>query len=130
MEKLTSITQDTEDKGFTLLEVMIAIVIMAIGLLGAAAMQMNAINGNAFGMKLTEATERVEDKIELLRNVYYDEIVNENEATDADGFTRQTIVQEDTPITDTKTVEVRVSWADNTGVKNHQIAFRTIITKP
>ena len=126
MEKLPSIR---EDNGFTLLEVLIAMVILAIGLLGAAAMQVSAIGGNAYGMKLTEATERIENKLEMLNNVFYDEIVNEDEGPDADGFTRQTIVLDDTPMENTKTVEVRVSWTDNTGTKNHEIAFRTIVSQ-
>jgi type IV pilus assembly protein PilV len=104
-------------------------VILAIGLLGVAAMQLNAISGNAYGNKLNEATERVQVKMEALRNLTYDEVEPEAEVTDADGFTRRTIVRNNTPEFGAKTVEVQVSWADQTGRKNHQITFRTIIAK-
>lgn len=117
------------DAGFSLLEVLIAVVILAIGLLGVAAMQLNAIGGNAYGSKLNGATECIQVKIEALRNLTYDEVVNEEEDEDENGFTRKTIVQNDTPETGAKTVEVQVSWTDQTGNKNHQIAFQTIISR-
>ncbi len=51
-------------KGFTIIEVMIAIVVLAIGLLGAGAMQVAAIKGNANSSKLTEATNLAAAQIE------------------------------------------------------------------
>lgn len=51
-------------KGFTIIEVMIAMVVMAIGLLGAGAMQLAAVKGNANSSKLTEATNLAADQVE------------------------------------------------------------------
>ena len=126
MEKIRKVNNDA---GFSLLEVLIAMVILAIGLLGVAAMQLNAISGNAYGTKLNGATERIQIKMEALRNLTYEEVVDEDEETDEDGFTRKTIVQDNTPETNAKTVIVQVSWTDQTGNKDHQIDFRTIISK-
>jgi type IV pilus assembly protein PilV len=126
MEKMR---KKNEEAGFTLLEVLIAMVILAIGLLGVAAMQVNAISGNAYGNKLNEATERAQIKMEALRNLTYEEVEPEAELTDADGFTRKTIVKRNTPEQGAKTVEVEISWEDQTGRKNHQVTFRTIIAK-
>lgn len=124
MEKFRVIMDDT---GFTLLEVMFAGVVLAVGLLGMMAMQLSAIQGNGYGMKLTEAAERIESRMEAIRGMPYDSIQNEEEDEDAEGFIRKTIVQENTPQTGVKTVEVAVSWRDAHRSKNHQIAFHTIV---
>ncbi len=54
--------------GFTLLEVLIAISIFAIGLLAVATMQLSAIGGNRSGNRLTAATFLAEAQIETLKN--------------------------------------------------------------
>lgn len=51
-------------KGFTIIEVMIAMVVLAIGLLGAGAMQLAAVKGNANSSNLTEATSLASDQVE------------------------------------------------------------------
>jgi type IV pilus assembly protein PilV len=124
MEKCRVIMDDT---GFTLLEVMFAVVILALGLLGMMAMQLSAIQGNGYGMKLTEAAERIESRMEAIRSMPYEGIVDEAEGEDAGGFTRTTTVQEHWPQTGVKTVEVSVSWRDGQEAEIHTIAFHTII---
>ena len=42
--------------GFTLLEVLIALVILAVGILGVATMQISSIQGNSKGRQISEAT--------------------------------------------------------------------------
>ena len=57
-------------KGFTLLEVLIAITILTLGLLALAEMTISVIRGNAFGEKMTDARVLAEDQLEDLRNLY------------------------------------------------------------
>jgi prepilin-type N-terminal cleavage/methylation domain-containing protein len=52
------------NNGFTLIEVMIAIMVLVIGLLGAGAMQLSSVNGNANASHLTEATNLALEQIE------------------------------------------------------------------
>ena len=58
-------------RGFTLLEVLIALIVFAVGLLGIAGMMIASIRGNTFASRLSAATNLAQDKIEELRNVPY-----------------------------------------------------------
>ena len=58
--------------GFTLLEVMIALTIFAVGILAVSAMQINAINQNAGARMQTEATTVASDAMERLLALPYD----------------------------------------------------------
>jgi len=57
-----------QESGFTILEVMVAIVVLAVGLLGVAGMQTKAIQSNYFAGVLTEKTSVAEAWMEWLIN--------------------------------------------------------------
>ena len=61
-----------KEKGFTLLEVIIAITILTVGLLALASMQVSAIKGNTLALGFTEATSWTSDRIEKLMILPYD----------------------------------------------------------
>jgi type IV pilus assembly protein PilV len=69
--------------GFSLIEVLVALTILAVGLLGLAMFQITAIKGNAIASKWTIATERAQDQIERFRHTGWDNIVSSS----AGGFT-------------------------------------------
>ena len=60
-------------EGFSLIEVLIALVILAVGLLGLAMFQVTAIKGNAIASKWTVATELAQDRLERFRHVNWAE---------------------------------------------------------
>jgi len=54
-------------QGFSLVEVLVAILLLTVGLLALAQMQTRAVASNAFGNQLTQATFLAQDKLEELR---------------------------------------------------------------
>ena len=116
--------------GFGLLEMLVAITILAVGLLGMAALQGSAIRGNARGIRNTEATALIEDGMEAYRNSPYASIASGTTTEPNLGsfgmYTRKSTIQQDVPMNNTKTITVEVSWQDP---GTHKFSFQTIISK-
>lgn len=69
----TSQINTSNAAGFTLLEVLIALVILAVGILGVATMQISSIQGNSKGRQISEATSVASALLEnLLAREYAD----------------------------------------------------------
>jgi len=126
---MTATTYKRPNEGFTLLEMLIAITILAVGLLGVAGLQASSIRRNVFAMKNTEATALIEDKIEEYRNTPYADItegtVTETGLGSGGTFTRISIIQDSAPINDTKEITVQVTWSDPS---DHLVSFQTIVS--
>lgn len=98
---------------------LVAVTVLAVGLLGVAGLQGSMIRRNVSSIRNTEATALIEDKIEQIRNTPYADIpggvTNENSLGAFGIFSRKTTVQNDTPVLGrTKTVTIAVSWDDPT----------------
>ncbi len=66
----------TNNQGFSLIEVMIAIVILAIGIFSLNSMQIVSIKGNSKANLITNATNFAGDRIEQLMQMDYDDLVD------------------------------------------------------
>lgn len=122
------------DHGFTVIEVLMAISIFAIGILGVAAMQIAAVKGNASARGVTDIATWAADRVEKLMVLPYDDnglipgvysigagtltMTTDEIDNDFDGLIDEggetgpvtiawTIV-EDTPVDNTKTVTITV----------------------
>jgi prepilin-type N-terminal cleavage/methylation domain-containing protein len=100
------------DKGFTIIEVMIALVIFSFGILGLAKLQITAVNGNAKAREYSEASAFAQGQIESLMSTPFANIVNSN-PVNADGYRIQTTILSQTDLdadgdNDIMTIEVRV----------------------
>jgi len=118
-------------KGFTLIEVMIAILILAIGMMAMALLQVTAIRGGSFANQMTQASIYGQDKIEELKNTSYSSVVTAADTvTSSNGvtFNRSWTVATDSPYPDSKTITLTVSWTGPQG-QNHSVQFSTIINK-
>ncbi|MBE0569136.1 MAG: prepilin-type N-terminal cleavage/methylation domain-containing protein [Deltaproteobacteria bacterium] len=58
----------TDEEGFSLLEVLISLVILAVGLLALALFQVTAIKGNSIASKWTTATQLTQERLENFRH--------------------------------------------------------------
>lgn len=124
----------SDEKGFTLIEALMAIAIMSIGLLALAALQTSAISGTTKAKKHSMAILLAEGKIEEYKNTPYDAIPPEGEVENGSTlpswawgiFTRTTTVQDNTPFIGVKTINVSVSWP---GKVTRSVAFQTIVSQ-
>ncbi|MCX5880491.1 MAG: prepilin-type N-terminal cleavage/methylation domain-containing protein [Deltaproteobacteria bacterium] len=120
------------EKGFTLIETLMAIAIIAIGLLALAALQTTAISGTGKANKHSMAVLLAEDQIENYKNIPYDSIPSSPSTESGTPlsswgiFTRTTIVQDGSPVPGSKTITVTVSWPDKVP---RSVVFQTIIAQ-
>ena len=118
-----------DEGGFSLLEVLVALVILGVGLLGISMLQITAIEGNAQSMRISEANALIAAKIEECRQLPYDQVTDKTEngvhvQNDSSLYTRKVEVDAED---DRKYVTVTVSWKDKT---DHSVSFQTIIANP
>ncbi|MCD6198997.1 MAG: prepilin-type N-terminal cleavage/methylation domain-containing protein [Deltaproteobacteria bacterium] len=62
-----------DQRGFSLIEILIAITVFAIGILAVGNMQITAIKGNSFANDLTEAVTLAQSKMEELISLNYND---------------------------------------------------------
>jgi type IV pilus modification protein PilV len=74
-------------EGFSLIEVLVALTILAVGLLSLALLQVTAIKGNAGASKSTIATDLAQAKLELFRRATWASIDNSTNTTFDGGTT-------------------------------------------
>jgi type IV pilus assembly protein PilV len=107
--KTTTVSGMHNSKGFTLVEIMVAISILAIALLGLISVTVMIIKSNTFSKSMTTATTLANDKMEQLKKTSYASLSSGTD-TEAPIYTRIWTVTQDSPSTGMKTVVVTVQW--------------------
>jgi len=116
-------------EGFSLIEVLIALIFLAIGILAIASLQITSVRGNFFSNNLMQATYVAQDRLEFLKNRPYDSaelgVVNNKDDVKVTisgvVFTRTYRVVDN--VAGYKEITYTVTWND--GI-NHSISFSTI----
>lgn len=113
------------NKGFSLLEILIGLVILAIGLLAIGAMQATSVRGNFFSNNLMQGTYVAQDRLEFLKNLPYDQLIagNYNDGTITIAGVTYNRTYSITANDDLRTINYAVTWND--GV-DHRISFSTV----
>ena len=102
-----------EDKGFTLIEVIIAISILTFGILAVGAMQGAALRGDSYAYSRTEASTWAQDQLEQLMSMPYNQMVSGNAPRGKNDIFN--VTWDVTPVTtgpaaNTSTITVQVTY--------------------
>lgn len=113
--------------GFTLIEVLVGLVILAIGLLAIAGMQLTSVKGNFFSSNLTQASVLAQDRLEVLRSLAWGH-ADLTGGTHNEGTIPNTIFTREYTVaviagTTMLDITVTVRWRDDT---DHSVSFSTV----
>jgi type IV pilus assembly protein PilV len=119
-----------KSQGFSLIEVLVALIILSISLLALAGLMVTTTKNNSFGNHMTEAATLAQDKLEQLRAVRW-EAIPEGASTDPApqiGSTGISYVRNWTVVANgvLKTITIAVSWQDKS---NHSITLTSILSQ-
>lgn len=131
-----------EKKGFSMLEVLIAICVLSIGIMGLATLQSRGIRGNDLGNRTSQAIALAQDQMEQWINSSsgtnyplsapspnpFPDANNPIDATGSAGgiFSRQWQLQNNTPVNASQTITVTVTWNDIIG--QHTVSVNGVIS--
>jgi type IV pilus modification protein PilV len=107
-----------KSKGFSLIEVLVALVILSISLLALAGLMVQSTKNSSWGSHLTEAATLAQDVLERLRAVRpqtdIPEGVNNDQVTGASGVTYTRTWTVTTNGTSTlRNISITVTWTDS-----------------
>lgn len=126
--------QNYFEKGFTLIEIGISILVLSFALLAIAEMQIIAMRGSSFANKLSQSTLLAQDRVESLILLSYDHpalqddtpiehTTTYNDSSAPPGYTIQWRVNSDVPSDGRKSIDVEVIWQTPGGSKLFTISL-------
>jgi len=115
-----------KSNGFTLIEILIAIIILSISLLALAGLMATTTRNTSFGGNLTEAATFAQDRLEEFRVTQWANIVTGSDTrTGSTGiiYTRNWNVTQNGNL---KTVTITISWNDRI---DHSFSLVSVISQ-
>jgi type IV pilus assembly protein PilV len=101
-------------RGISLIEVMVGVVLMTIGILGLAALSVTVAQANRGATNRTRADQVLHEKIEEFQTADYDVIADGTDTITVGGiaFERTWTVTDDTPMDGVKKIEIVGTWGE------------------
>lgn len=122
-----------DNTGFTLIELMVAMVILSIGILAMGSLQIHAMKANSSAQRMTEAMTLTCDRIEALMTATWTDTATDSalspgdHTTTRDGYTISWNVTDGTAEEKKKTLTFDVSWPEGTTTHHvTQVAVRSM----
>jgi len=109
-ESIKKMKRFEHNEGFTLIEVMIAIVILTIGLLALVSVTVMVIKGNSLNRGITTATTLAKDQLETLKNTNYNSVASSSGWLTVTGFSGYERKWQVTTNGNQKTIVMEVRW--------------------
>ena len=118
-----------KSNGFTLIEVLVALVILSIALLSLAGLMATTTRNNAAGGHLTEAATLAQDTLERLRvsPLSYIPATYTTNTVAPSGITYTWGWSSSTPIPNLDTITITVNWTDPIRLQPHTITMAETI---
>jgi type IV pilus assembly protein PilV len=117
-----------DNKGFSILEILIGLTVFAIGILALAKVQMISLKGNTNSRQMTEASYLAQSRMETLARLPFATLVDDGAGTlnstagNADGSEQLSVAgkayevswnfDDDNPAADMKMIRVLVDWQE------------------
>lgn len=116
-------------RGFTLVEVAVSLLLLTIGIAAAMGMIRSARSAMDSGKKISVAMGLAQSKMEELRSMNFRELESEPRSGEenVNGFTRKWSVRMDSPEIQTGRIEVTVEWND-TRVGSHRMKLVSVVS--
>ena len=117
-----------KSKGFTLIEMLVSLVILAISLLALGGLMVAATKNNSFGGRITEAATFAQDKLEEFQVLPWGSILSGNDnkpGSNNMNYQRNWNVLT-SPDGGLKTVTLTINWNDKS---NHSVRLLSVINK-
>lgn len=122
-----------DKKGFTFLEILVAMVVLSVGFLSIAAVTASVVRGNSSSNRLTTATTLAQERMEDIRRLGFSGIPTADTTTVEDYYSianyplykRVACTNMTNPGDGMKMVTVTVYWGSDT----HSVSLKTILAE-